>query len=96
MVVSEDKRQALVGYYRVLQPVNIGFRRLRLAGLAEDYCYRISGFSETHFGDELLTVGLILSDAASGADTPEIPQGDFQSRLFLLEADFECSGISGA
>ena len=30
MIVSEDQKKALVGYYRVMQPVNVGFKRLKL------------------------------------------------------------------
>ena len=39
MIVSEDQKKALVGYYRVMQPVNVGFKRLKLKGLKEDTCY---------------------------------------------------------
>ena len=35
MVVSEDRRQALVAVYKVLNDVNCEYRRLKLHGLAE-------------------------------------------------------------
>lgn len=40
----------------------------------------------TAYGDELMSIGLILSDYANGVRTSPVPQGDFQARLFLLEA----------
>lgn len=66
MIVSEDQKKALVGYYRVMQPVNVGFKRLKLKGLKEDTCYKVSGYAYDCYGDELMQVGMILSDSASG------------------------------
>ena len=66
MIVSEDQKEAFVGYYRVMQPINIGFQRLKLTGLREDLQYKVSGISYNCYGDELMQVGIILSDAASG------------------------------
>ena len=40
----------------------------------------------TTYGDELMSTGLILSDGASGVRTSPVPQGDYLSRLFLVEA----------
>ena len=54
MVVSKDKRQAIVGYYRVLQPVNTGYQRLKLQGLQEEWKYRVTGMKEGIYGDELM------------------------------------------
>lgn len=85
MVVSKDKKLALVAYFRMLQPVNTGFSRILLAGLAPDAEYTISDRAYSCYGDELMHAGLILSDAASGVRTSSVPQGDFLSRLILLE-----------
>ncbi|WP_301082267.1 alpha-galactosidase, partial [Faecalibaculum rodentium] len=49
MVVSEDKKQAIVGYYRVLQEINAPFRRLKLQGLSPDRLYAISGKEEQEY-----------------------------------------------
>lgn len=86
MVVSEDGRTALVGYYRTRQPSNAPFLRLRLAGLRGDLAYRIEGREGTFFGDELMQAGLLLSDRASGVRGSTVRQGDYQSRLFEVYA----------
>lgn len=88
MVVSEDQQQALAGYYRVLEPVNEGFERLYLKGLKEETAYRISDRKEVLFGDELMQAGLVVSDAAAGQNNEKYNgrNGDYQSRLYVLEA----------
>lgn len=83
MVVSEDRRQAIVGYYRILQEVNAAYRRVRLAGLDAEVRYAISGTDLVRYGDELMNVGLITTDDSSGAAGGT---GDFFSRIFVLEA----------
>lgn len=88
MIVSGDKKEALVGWYRFLEPVNIGYRRLRLQGLDSDQQYQIPGWKTELYGDELMQAGLIISDAASGQNPEQYngENGDFQSRLYLLKA----------
>lgn len=87
MIVSEDQKKALVGYYRVMQPVNIGFVRLKLKGLKEDTCYKVSGYDYDCYGDELMQVGMILSDSASGVWKKGVnDKGDFQAKVFEIEA----------
>ena len=88
MVVSEDRNHAIVGYYRVMQPVNIGFVRLKLAGLKEETLYHIKGLPYQVAGDELMQAGMILSDVASGVQREEGSKiGDFQSWIFELHAE---------
>ena len=89
IVVSPDKREALAAYFRVLQPVNAGFCRMRLLGLLEEGEYEIreqgmAEFPYTCYGDELMNYGLILSDQASGVRTAGVRQGDYLARLFVL------------
>ncbi len=86
MVVSENKEEAYVGYYRVLQIPNIGFDRIKLQGLNPELEYEVSGQLHTSFGDELMNLGLNVSDFSSGAKevAAEI-QGDFMSRLFHIK-----------
>ena len=87
MVVSEDKKEALAGYYRILQPVEAGFDRIRLEGLLEDAEYEIDGLDYTSFGDELMQYGLSVSDESCGIPGASAGiQGDFMSRLFYLKA----------
>ena len=87
MIVSEDQKTALVGYYRVMQPINIGFVRLKLKGLKEDTCYKVSGYDYDCYGDELMQVGMILSDSASGVWKKDVnDKGDFQAKVFEIEA----------
>ena len=85
MVVAPDKSEAIVGYYRVLQPVNTGFVKLKLQGLEAEARYEVSGFDYDYFGDELMQAGLILSDSASGVKVEGNDKGDFKSRLFHLK-----------
>ena len=87
MIVSEDQKTALVGYYRVMQPVNVGFKRLKLKGLKEDTCYKVSGYDYDCYGDELMQVGMILSDSASGVWKKGVnDKGDFQAEVFEIVA----------
>lgn len=88
MVVSEDQKQALVGYYRVLQPVNGPYRKIRLQGLNPDRKYHVSRIEEDLYGDELLWYGLNVSDASSGENREKYngKNGDYQSRLYLLNS----------
>ena len=86
MIVSEDQKKALVGYYRVMQPVNIGFVRLKLKGLKEDTCYKVSGYDYDCYGDELMQAGLILSDSASGVRKKDVnDKGDYKAKIFEIE-----------
>jgi alpha-galactosidase len=93
MSVSDDRRRAVVGFYRVLNRPAPGADRIRLRGLDPEREYRVSvwpvaddtvGRANTlvRRGDDLETVGLLLDverDEAAGF-------GDFWSRLFVLEA----------
>lgn len=87
MVVSADRKTAIVGYYRELTQVNAGYPRLKLQGLAADQQYMINERrQDSHYGDELMQVGLLLNDATSGDYRSKVPRGDFLARLFILEA----------
>ena len=88
MVVSEDKKEAIVGIYKVLNGANMPFTRVALKGLAPDLCYRNSADGKGHYGDELMNVGLITTDSSVGEMAMgNIPTCDFDSRLFVLKAD---------
>jgi alpha-galactosidase len=92
MVASDDGRQAIVAYYRVLNHADRGPDYLRLRGLDRAATYRVTTWPQaaaesddtaTHRGgDELMNAGLVLdADKPSGA-----AEGDFWARLFVLEA----------
>ncbi len=96
MSVSGDRREAIVGWYRVLNGVNLPYSRVRLAGLDPDFCYEIMIMDGSEregeacrscYGDELMNLGLITSDASSGEIAPgQRHSCDFDSRLFVLKA----------
>ena len=87
MSVSEDKKTAIVGWYRVLNPVNGSYTRLKLCGLLEDAEYTVEGQKGTFFGDELMNLGILTSDATSGeAQEGQFKGCDFDSRLYILKA----------
>lgn len=84
MVVSKDQNTAIVGYYRPLQVVNEGYRRVKLMGLDPDKEYYVSIHDVTCYGDELMNIGLITSDSSCGENKDG--EGDYLSRLYILKA----------
>lgn len=92
MVVSEDKSQAIVGYYKILNDVNCEYRRLYLPGLDADTLYNVQeelGLYLGNFtGDELANIGLVTTDASAGQNQETT---DFYSKLFILERCGELS-----
>lgn len=91
MVVSEDKKQAIVAYFKTLNDVNCEFRRLSLKGLDEGFAYRMLEEGEEKglfYGSELMNIGMVTTDNSAG----EVPYGeepccDFWSRVIVLEAE---------
>ena len=45
--------------------------------------YQVSGFEGSFYGDELMQAGLVTSDEACGVSDTGVPQGDYQSRVFI-------------
>lgn len=87
MSVSNDRKTALVGYYRVLNGVNLPYSRIQLEGLCPDTVYINSETGREHYGDELMELGLITSDATAGEVPGDVvPYTDFESRIYILEA----------
>ncbi|TMF33398.1 MAG: hypothetical protein E6I26_14285 [Chloroflexi bacterium] len=94
VVVSDDRRQAVLGFYRALNRPSPGPSRLRLRGLDPGLDYRVSIWppaddatalanAGTRRGDELAAVGLLIEgDRGEAAH-----RGDFWARLFVLKAD---------
>ena len=97
MAVSEDRTEALVGWYRTLNVANGPFTRLYLQGLEESDLYNVTEYTEghesavsTHYGDELMNLGLITSDASSGQYMDGRREScDFDSRLFYVQKQAE-------
>lgn len=90
MVVSQDKKQAILAYYKVLNDVNCEFRKIALQGLLESASYMVQEEGRDRgifFGSELMNIGLITTDASAGeAPKEEGPCGDFWSRVVVLNA----------
>ena len=86
MVVSDDRKEAIVGYYRTLAKVNAPFTRLYLRGLDPETSYEVSG-EGVFYGDELMNAGLVTSDVSTGKFGWGVPYaGDFASTVYLLKA----------
>jgi alpha-galactosidase len=94
MSVDDERRHAIVGWYRVLAHARPGPSVLRLRGLDPSWRYRVSVWpptedvlaranTRTRGGDDLMSVGLLLDDDAGEAQA----RGDFQARLFELTAE---------
>lgn len=81
MVVDDQQTTAIVGYYRVLQEVNMGYRRIPLYGLDPDRLYTI--LDQEYYGDELMQIGLIVSDESCGENHSDL--GDFQSAIYVIK-----------
>lgn len=82
MVVSEDKKQAVVVMYKTHKTPNIGMETIKLQGLEENTIYTVNG-KEKIYGDFLMERGL----GTMGSDEPwYMSDGDFTSRMFILEA----------
>ena len=89
MCVSEDQNVAVVGWYKILNGVNMPFSRVRLQGLDEKKSYCIDG-GESYSGSELMHIGLITSDGSAGELVDGvIPSCDFDSRLYILKVDVD-------
>ncbi len=93
MAVSDDRRRAVVGAYRVLDRPYEGPSLLRLRGLDPALAYRVTPWPDhadavdranahVRGGDDLMAAGLTLR---VGPFDP-VERGDYAARLFVLEA----------
>jgi hypothetical protein len=93
MTVADDARHAVVGWYRILNVPEPGPDRIRLRGLDPALLYRVTPWPPAgaaaeayealvRGGDDLMGAGIIV--ASDRRDTAA--RGDFQARLFVLEA----------
>jgi alpha-galactosidase len=92
MCVSDDARQAVVGFYQALNRPAPGAERLPLRGLDASLDYRVTVWpavddtitrmnSLVRGGDDLMNAGLLLD----GSTAESVARGDFWARLFILE-----------
>ncbi|SDO59855.1 alpha-galactosidase [Halobacillus aidingensis] len=87
MVVSEEKAQAVVGWYRAhYYPNPKNDQVLKLRGLDSEKQYEVEGTSSTFYGDELMYHGLPLGVEFNGANHQKAERsGDHQSQLFVIK-----------
>lgn len=76
IVVSEDKTEAFVSFFRVLGIPNDPIKRLYLRGLDPEKNYSVEGFQEIFGGDELMYGGLTIIDL----------RGDYQSITWRIKS----------
>ena len=82
----EGKTTALVGYYRVLNGVNMPYSRIKLQGLDPDKLYKNVLANTESYGDELMNLGLITTDVTAGQVSGDAkPCTDFESRIYILQ-----------
>ncbi|MBR1859387.1 MAG: alpha-galactosidase [Selenomonadaceae bacterium] len=91
LVVSEKKKTAIVGYYKVLNDICSEYRRIKLFGLDESRRYEVSIDDKTVLGtfsgSELMNIGLITTDFSAGESSREEGQHctDFWSRIYVIK-----------
>ncbi len=93
MVVSPDKKTAILGYYKVLATPNPSLKKIKLVGLDENLEYTCN--QKTYYGDELMNLGMILEteftgliqgESFQGKYTSGTDKGDFTSQLYVFSA----------
>ncbi|WP_317334812.1 alpha-galactosidase [Streptococcus orisratti] len=90
MVVSQDRSEALVGYYKILAEANPIYERIKLTGLNESSMYQVSNGKQIscRYGKDLQSIGLLLGQNFLGHEqdywSREMP-GDFSSKLYYLQ-----------
>ena len=81
MTVSEDRTEAIVGFFCCLKLPNAPWFRLHLHGLAEDKKYIINNdIHHIYYGSELMYAGLIIhNESLCGL------KGDFSSAIYFIK-----------
>lgn len=85
IVISKDKKIAIIFYMSILNEINSSYKKLKVKGLNPDYLYRIDKSDIFSYGDELMTIGLNITDNFY-IDSKE-NSGDFKSRIYILKVD---------
>ena len=84
MVVSEDRKEALVAFFRPFARMQDEFSRVYLSGLDPAMKYRANGKAD-FYGDELMNAGLLMTPEVGDllSDEPARP-ADYEARLVHL------------
>ncbi len=88
MIVSKDKKQALVGYYQVLSRPHPRYPGIKLVGLDENVLYTVKPLDRDMYGDELMNVGILLNNNPSeiSIDIQKVESLDFLSVIIEVIA----------
>lgn len=98
MVVSKDKKEAIVGIYECVAIPNPNFKKIKLKGLNDNYEYTIDNLPTTFYGDELMNVGFSFDDLMVENDIGmlEVAEGkrpmgkfgfgDYSSQILILNS----------
>jgi len=82
IVVSEDQKEAIAGYYKIFNCVNEGWKRFKLVGLDNNKKYSINNDKQNvHYGDELMNIGILLDYNEFSSNGT-----DYSSVLYYLKA----------
>ena len=83
IVVSDDKKEAILGYYRILGVPNKSWDRVYLKGLDEDLLYCINEDSrKSYYGNELMNAGMMLDHTGERESNL-----DFTSELYYMRSN---------
>lgn len=87
MIVSKNKDEALIGWYKVLASPNpLKYQLLKLTGLKKNNQYYVEQLDRCFYGDELMFHGLPLSIEFNGPNKKIAKRkGDFQSEIYYLK-----------
>ncbi len=95
MVVSKDKKQAILAYYKLLATPNPSLKKIRLVGLDAHTQYNCIQNGNQYYGDELMHMGLlceteftglIQGENYKGTYTSGTDKGDFTSQLYVFKS----------
>ena len=92
---SDDRKDAVMGYYKILNDVVCPYRRLKLHGMDAGMDYIIEGRDGSYSGRELMNAGLITTDASAG----QVLNGsetctDFWSEIYVLHGTKKATGFA--
>lgn len=85
MVVSEDKKEAIVGYYQILAKPLPKYKKLLLRGLDPNTLYEFVDSTSTHYGDELMNFGIMLEEENIIENDGYRQYGDFTAQIYALK-----------
>lgn len=82
MVVSQDRKQAIAGFYQMMNKVNASWLRLKLQGLDKERLYDVQCEETIYqaYGDELMYVGIPVD-----RERLNKKGGDFASLIYVLK-----------